>query len=672
MGAIWGTIAFKENFNTGFDKMKPAFVKKCRLDLFSEKNIDNCQMGAGILFVREKDRREVLPIVSDDGNIVITADCILDNADELAGKLVSLVEMNEMGRPSPGKSGVDKLTDGQIIMGLFLKYGTESFHMLRGLFSLAIWDKKAEKLMLVADPVSARCLYYHVNEGAVYFSTLIDPILEAIGGGQPDTEYLEDFLMAPGLMPNLFSVYTPYKGIKKLNAGEWIEITKAGVNYHSYIDEVSLLDSHAPKSAENIGSAFIKLFEDCVADAVETDGEVAVSLSSGLDSAGIAVLAAGELAGTLGEKAADDGFSRTDEGSGKLLHAYTYIPSGDLEQASHKNFVLDETRDVKLICRPYSNIKNQFLNNGGRNCMEDIDKVLEILEIPFKAFVNFPNLLEIMEHAANDGCKVVLTGQTGNASISHGYIDDVLYDLYKNKSWFTYLKYMFCYCRANGEKFKETFKACRRYFKYADKVLKAGVTSYTGANGFLKNDFMASYPYKDRFEAVGMKTLEGTPMDEQMHKAFIYNKALLAYMGEYETKLGLKYGLVIRDPSKDIRMIRFCYSIPYRFFAYKGIPRWLIRGNFKDLIDGKILNDWNRYGVQNADWLDRVRRDWKMQGLDEDLGKLLEDKALDAYIDKELVKDFLAEPFKLEGGELDLKLSELCFIHILGKLIKRI
>lgn len=678
MGAIWGTIAFKENFNTGFDKMKPAFVKKCRLDLFSEKNIDNCQMGAGILFVREKDRREVLPIVSDDGNIVITADCILDNAAELAGKLGSLVEMNEMGRPSPGKSGVDKLTDGQIIMGLFLKYGTESFHMLRGLFSLAIWDKKAEKLMLVADPVSARCLYYRVDQSAVHFSTLIDPIIEAVGGALMDMEYLEDFMMAPGLMPNLFSVYTPYKGIKKLNAGEWVEITAGGARCFSYVDSVGganyggLVDKDAPKDIKKIGKEFRKLFEACVSDAVVTDGQVGVSLSSGLDSASIAAVAANEL-GKCG--AADGDVVETaafKTSIAKVLHAYTYIPSEEYKEASHKSLVLDETRDVRLICESFKNIDNQFLNNSGRNCIEDIDKILDIMEIPFKAFVNFPNLAEIMERAATDGCKVVLTGQTGNASISHGYIDDVLYDLYENKSWGKFFKYMFLYCRANGEKFSRTLRSCLGYFKYSDKVISKGVTSLADVNEFLRDDFTAGYPYKERFEAARIRTLETIPMDEKGHKAFLYNKAILAYMGEYETKLGLKYGVVIRDPSKDIRLIRFCYSIPHFSFAYNGIPRWLIRGNFRDLIPAKILDDWNRYGVQNADWIDRVERDWVAKNYEAKLLEVLDDKVLEGYIDKARVRDFLAKPFTFEDRYIDKALSEVCYIHILGKLINRI
>ena len=77
-----------------------------------------------------------------------------------------------------------------------------------------------------------------------------------------------------------------------------------------------------------------------------------------------------------------------------------------------------------------------------------------------------------------------------------------------------------------------------------------------------------------------------------------------------ETKLGLYYGIFLRDPTKDVRMLRFCYALPYKYFAYMGEPRWLIRGNCKDLLPADLINDWMRYSVQNYDYLDRIERDW--------------------------------------------------------------
>lgn len=107
-------------------------------------------------------------------------------------------------------------------------------------------------------------------------------------------------------------------------------------------------------------------------------------------------------------------------------------------QKTQKNDVIDETEDVMKIVSMHQNIIPHFLTNEGRNCLEDLEKCVKYMEIPVKAFVNMPNLCEIYRKAVCDGSSVILSGQMGNSTISHGYIDDILYHLFSNKK---YLKF---------------------------------------------------------------------------------------------------------------------------------------------------------------------------------------------------------------------------------------
>ena len=125
-----------------------------------------------------------------------------------------------------------------------------------------------------------------------------------------------------------------------------------------------------------------------------------------------------------------------------------------------------------------------------------------------------------------------------------------------------------------------------------------------------------------------------------------YQKQLICfsgctYMGEWETKIGLKHGIVLRDPTKDSRMVRFCYHLPYEFFAYKGTTKWLIRGNMKDMIPQHILNNWNRHGIQNDDWNIRIARDWDT--LKPLYIEALKSDAIRRYIDSEQVLSLINE-----------------------------
>lgn len=658
MGAIWGTVAFQQNRETNFTGMQSVFEEKCRLDSYKQATLGHSHMGAGVLFVRSVDREEVLPICLPEQGILLTADCLLDNREELMELL-----------------GETNLTDGQLLSRLYVKYGTDAFHRIRGLFSVAIWREAEQKLILVADQVASRCLYYYREEGDLYFSTLIEPIKQAARKLEVNWQYLEDFMMAPGLMPNLFSTDTPYLGLIKCDPGEWVEITEKEIRRHPYYEigkgAVSEQSNHADSvdkatgraagstsrrgSAEEYGKTFRSIYESCVQDAVCTEGDVAVCMSSGLDSASIGVLAAMEL-----------------QKQKKSLRAYTYIPADSSTPMKQGQIILNETEDVKTICKPYPNIKNEFVNNEGKNCFDEIPEVLEAMEIPFKAFVNFPNLCEIFQKASEAGCRIVLTGQTGNASVSHGYIDDVLLDLYEKRRYITFLNYLNSYCTFLKESRRQALKGCMNYFRHTKQELQKGIQEYPNVNRYLREDFVKSYPYRDRFTAAGIPALVNLPMDEERYHSFLLNKAVYTYIGEYETKLGLRYGVVIRDATKDIRMLDFCAKLPYHFFAYRGIPRWLIRGNMCDCLPEDILNRWMRYGVQNADWLSRVRENWDPSNIGEKLAGLSEEPFADRYLQKAKLLQVVSGALQQEDRVLDQELSEMVYLYIVSLFLNEI
>ena len=84
------------------------------------------------------------------------------------------------------------------------------------------------------------------------------------------------------------------------------------------------------------------------------------------------------------------------------------------------------------------------------------------------------------------------------------------------------------------------------------------------------------------------------------------------------------------------------------YFAYGGTPRWLIRGNLAGLLPAPLLNDWMRYGVQNADYLSRIRRD--LPSLLPLLRTLDTDSRITKWTDTALLHSRLSE---LSAGNLE-------------------
>lgn len=637
MSAIWGQVSWNEEIaGEVAQTMRLPYEQKCKLDKIREYRQKHFYMGCGIQFVTKESVMEQLPIIDRERNCSVTIDGLLDNRQEL----INLLQVTD-----------DTLPDGSLMYQAYCKWGMDCLTHFRGLFSMAVYEFSTRKLYLAVDQVSARCLYYYVKNGKVSFSTLLAPILAAHPEITVNEMYLKDFVTAPGLMPNIVSTETPYKDVYKLNPGTWVVISESDVQEHYYW---KLEDTDRPvvyKKAKDYGNYFRALYEDCVNDALRTAGNVGIAMSSGLDSASVGALAAKHLAQNQ-----------------QTLYAYTYVPYENGIAVHQKNFVLDEKKDVLAIAQMHPNIKTHFLNNQGKNCYEEIDACMETMEIPFKAFVNFPNLRELYREAYGDGCRVMLSGQTGNASVSHGYIDDVLYDLYSHGKYVTFLKNLNHYSKTVKESRKAALRGCIRYFHHAEKVYSESELDYDPDNPFMNRALLDEYPLHKRYREGGITVLDQVPLPQKEHRAFLRKKAVYTYMGEYETKLGLEAGIVIRDPTKDIRMLQFVYHLPYELFAHDGIPRWLIRENLRDVLPARLLDDWMRYGVQNADWLQRIRRDW-----DDVSQEILEDirqDTLTPYIDRSAAEGFIREVPDLSKEESDSKLQYLMYLCVLGRFLR--
>ena len=114
---------------------------------------------------------------------------------------------------------------------------------------------------------------------------------------------------------------------------------------------------------------------------------------------------------------------------------------------------------------------------------------------------------------------------------------------------------------------------------------------------------------------------------------------MYTYLGELDTKAGLAHGIVLRDPTRDKRMLEFCHQLPYHYFAYHGTPRWLIRNNLRDILPTQLLDDWLRYGVQNSDCNQRIARDFDT--LYPAFTRVTASPGLTKYINSEKINRFL-------------------------------
>jgi len=624
MSAIWGHIEFDKEIST-VSTMADEYKRKCKLDKISEVHFKNAIIGVGLQYINVEDELEEMPYILNDGNTVIVADVILDNRKELYEEL--------------GVNGdITEIPDGKMICLSFEKWGYSFVEHLKGIYSIAIYDASSQELFICTDRTSSRCLYYYKKDNSITFSTLISPIRKLFKDISVNEMYMKDFLILPGIMPNISSNETPWNGIYMVEAGCSVSITRDHLSINRYY---SPKQNNLSKDINKLKDIFLSTYNNATKRAVRTNKNVAIALSGGFDSASVAAMAAP----LLGKE-------------NKKLYSYTYVPHYNVSSYYSKRQITDESYFVKAISEMYPNIETTFTDNGGEGCFDYIDEIIDIMEIPFKAFANLPLLLEIYKSASEKGCKVFLNGQTGNSTVSFGDIDAAINYLCSKKHYLTAFKYFNNFCKASGFSRKKAFGIeINRLMAQKNKVHFQTEIEKDDLNHFVNSSLLNDYSLAKRNNS-GMLLVQDPPIiTVDKMKDEVYTLPALSYIGAMETKLGLYTGMVIRDPTRDSDIIDFVLSFPFEYLSYNGIPRYLIRGFMEELLPRCILYPIDKTGIQSADWIFRLS-DSKDSILD-----ILEDTFKDANVEGSINMEEI-QPFLKEKRDFN-KENEIDYLYLI-------
>lgn len=614
MSAIWGIVALSPDVSVpehSAQLFESTYKKSCKIDRYESVSATDALFGCGIQYITKEAEQEQLPFRHPERGLLFTADCLLDNRTEL---------IDLLSTHGYDKTELTEAPDGTLMYYSYLTFGNDCVTHFRGLFSFAVWEEHTHTLTLFSDHTSSRSLYYIKQSGLLAFSTRTEPLLKLFPNVTPNINYQKDFLLANASVIYVFPGETPYSEISLMTPATRLALTERDTIPSTYWTPGSAPQKKC-RSAKKYSKHFLELYDNCVRDALRTSGEVGISMSSGLDSTSVGVLAARELAK-----------------KGKTLHSYTFVPFYRKENPTGSTRIYDESGMVREIATRYPNIKTTFLNNEGKNHFTDVKKCSSMLEMPYKTG-SFPNNFEMCSHGSSQGCKVFLSGSFGNRSVSFGDIHNALYDLYRKKKWLSYLFYINRYGKHEHIGRKSMLLRTMQSFRNFQKAMQDPFIGYIPENRFLSPSILKDYNIRERFSHDRYALFPGGYID---HEAFLQQlnpTHLFIYAGIYETQFGLHTGMLLRDPTKDVRLIEFCHHLPFRMYAQYGTPRWLIRHTFSDLLPSDLLTSWSQRGIRNIDWLQRVQRDWKE--LKPELLKHLSEGLLDAYIDKEKALSFL-------------------------------
>lgn len=620
MAAIWGVVTFNEEDSvaeTKWQTMNTIYSCRCQFDRIDQETCGHAAFAAGVQWLRLQDRQESMPVYDAEQCFLMAADCYLDNREELC----SLLEVSS------------DLSDGTLVCEAYRRFHGRFVEYLRGLYAIAIWNERDRRLELYTDHTASRCLYYCRRGAQLVFSTLLEPLVAYFPNLAVNIAYEKDFLLADAGVIYVVPGETPLQEVYLMTPASQVIVDRSELCsnvYWTLEQEQPDIDAHMQSchSAQDYLGVFMELYEACVGDALCKDAHTGISMSSGLDSASIGALAARQLAD-----------------KGQKLYAYTYVPYLDIGIKRIGDYILDESGIVKEIAETYSNMEITTLNGHGRNAFATMRENMQILEMPTKGGL-FASLKEVCENAAAKDCRVLLHGAYGNTSVSYGNVYHVGYDLYEHREYGRLCSMLSGYCRKQRQsllrEFVNLLVLYRRTARTSDNIPEHFVPD----NGFLLPQMLDGYSLECRLARNRHLRMWNRPMDADSYHEYLEERSLMIYLGVFETKYGLQHRMIVRDPTKDMRMLHFCRCLPYELFAQDGIPRWLIRQGFRDRLPKDVLNNWNQRGRQNIDWLDRIVRDWEQIRdvllLDIDVN-ITENSTLGRCINKKLLMDYIAD-----------------------------
>lgn len=215
------------------------------------------------------------PMSNEDGTVWVSFNGEIYNFRELRA------ELERAGHRFSTRS------DTEAIVHAYEEFGDQCFTRLNGMFALAIWDAKNCRLVLARDRMGKKPLYYGCRDGEIVFGSELKALAE-----HPAISHETD-LHALGRYLSFEFVPAPYailKGTRKLPGGHLLIWESGRSEVRRYWD-VTFGECPWPDEA-----SAAEALRDCLAAAVQrrlvSDVPLGVLLSGGVDSSGIAALAA--------------------------------------------------------------------------------------------------------------------------------------------------------------------------------------------------------------------------------------------------------------------------------------------------------------------------------------------------------------------------------------------
>ena len=509
-------------------------------------------LGHALLSITPESVAETSPWRGADGQRVIAFDGRLDHREDLWAALG--VSAAERGVPDP-----------ELILRAHEKWGTECAAKLEGEFAFALWDGRKRELFCASDAFGARDFFYHLDARRFVFASAIRGVLAVPGVPR----VLDELALACQLggVPRLAG-HTLYAGISRLPGGRTLTVRPGGEPQIRQYWQLAMEPEIRLRRPEEYAEALREMLDRATRSALRTRHPVAAMLSGGLDSTGVACLAARELAAhgqrltTVSNILPDDyqGGEWNREESGFIHSALNLYPNMDPHWS----------RGLAIPVVEFDGAHYQF------NDEPDGD---------MKSF----RTRELIRFAEQAGARIMVGGLGGDMAASFrgtGYLDQLV----RQGCWLEVIRQVRLQARTRGETFRGIFRRevlrslSPRWLRRWNDQLRHG-----GRAGEAIHPIHPEFAARLRVDELR----RATDADQDLHQDFrrlhlpLVNAGQLGAAGSWTRPYCPR--LESPQPLMDRRIWDWCHRVPVGEFVRDGMPRALYRRALHDVLPAQIL-----------------------------------------------------------------------------------
>jgi asparagine synthase (glutamine-hydrolysing) len=218
------------------------------------------------------------PLLNEDGSIGVVVN----------GEIYNFAELREdlRQRGHTFRSG----SDSEVVVHLYEEYGPDFVARLDGMFALAVWDGRAERLVLARDRSGKKpLLYRRLPDGGVAFASELHALLRAVPGPLPEPDYgaIDEYLT----LQYVPSPRTAFRDVFKLE-GAHLAVFEAGKEpaIRRYWSKPEGPEHRG--SEEDTARELRSILERAVRRRLVADVPLGAFLSGGIDSSAVVALMA--------------------------------------------------------------------------------------------------------------------------------------------------------------------------------------------------------------------------------------------------------------------------------------------------------------------------------------------------------------------------------------------